>query len=948
MTTTGSRVFTPHRPIKEHLLRGSGGIQAEIQDLRRDLVSTFCTYEGQQLAPYYEDTVDPTVTDDNTSGLVVGGFTRWARWINTAAGREFVLLDATTGAADWKETTGTLVGGAVTTVFGRTGNVASAVGDYVASQVNNDSIVAGATVKDALESLLAAIPAAAPVASVHGRIGAVVSVAGDYVASEVTNDSGVAGAFVKNALDSLDSLKVPTGRVLTAGNGLAGGGDLSANRTFDVVALDGSITASPGGIQVGVISDTQHGSRGGGSLHSVATPVSSGFMSFSDKSKLNSIAFGADVSPVTSVFSRVGAVVAVLNDYAASLVDNDSSVPGATVKDALESLASTQVPTARLLTAGAGLTGGGDLSADRTFDIVANGDGSIVVNPDDIQVGILATDAQHGIRGGGTQHALASGASAGFMSPTDKIKLDAIGGGVNSAWQELILDKDLTDPPGGPAPNDRYIVASPATGAWVGKEDRIAQWNGASWDFILPTEGFTAWVADEDFWYTYNGSWAVEFVPRSRTLTAGAGLTGGGDLEANRTFNVAAHADGSIVVNPDDIQVGILATDAQHGARGGGTQHALAVASGLAGFLSGADKQIINDLSTTYAPLTRNLTAGAGLTGGGTLAADRTFNVIANADGSIVVNADDVQVGVLATDAQHGTRGGGTQHALVVPAGAAGFMSGADKSKLDGVATNANNYSHPNHSGDVTSVGDGVQTIANNAVTNAKAAQMAANTVKANPTAGLANASDLVVGANTVLGRVGGNIVAAQLATAQIADNAATNAKIADMAVNTIKGRITAGTGDPEDLTAAQVRTIINVEAGAAAVRLRQTRQVEVTVDTTTTSLTFVTLLTDSITITAGGIIMVQVSIGTSNSNNNITNFFRLVIDGVVRRGSAYTSSGSNNPGSVGLVYRVAGLAAGARTVTLEWRVASGTGQVRPVTVPDDEHATMIIQEATV
>ena len=48
-----------------------------------------------------------------------------------------------------------------------------------------------------------------------------------------------------------------------------------------------------------------------------------------------------------------------------------------------------------------------------------------------------------------------------------------------------------------------------------------------------------------------------------------------------------------------------------------------------------------------------------------------------------------------------------------------------------------------------------------------------------------------------------------------IANNAVTNAKAADMAVSTIKGRVTAGTGDPEDLTASQVRTLINVADGA-------------------------------------------------------------------------------------------------------------------------------------
>lgn len=76
-----------------------------------------------------------------------------------------------------------------------------------------------------------------------------------------------------------------------------------------------------------------------------------------------------------------------------------------------------------------------------------------------------------------------------------------------------------------------------------------------------------------------------------------------------------------------------------------------------------------------HAATATQIIAGAGLTGGGTLAADRTLNVVAHADGSIVVAADSVQVGVI-SDAQHGTRGGGTTHAAAVelPA-AAGFLS---------------------------------------------------------------------------------------------------------------------------------------------------------------------------------------------------------------------------------------------------------------------------------
>jgi hypothetical protein len=58
-----------------------------------------------------------------------------------------------------------------------------------------------------------------------------------------------------------------------------------------------------------------------------------------------------------------------------------------------------------------------------------------------------------------------------------------------------------------------------------------------------------------------------------------------------------------------------------------------------------------------------------------------------------------------------------------------GSMSSADKTKLDGIASGANLYVHPNHSGDVTSVADGAQTIAAGAVSLAKMANMATASV---------------------------------------------------------------------------------------------------------------------------------------------------------------------------------------------------------------------------
>jgi hypothetical protein len=89
------------------------------------------------------------------------------------------------------------------------------------------------------------------------------------------------------------------------------------------------------------------------------------------------------------------------------------------------------------------------------------------------------------------------------------------------------------------------------------------------------------------------------------TITAGAGLTGGGTTASNMSIDVAA-TDGSIAVAANSIGVGVLQNDGQHGSLGGGADHAVATTA-FAGFMSGADKTILNNArfivqATTNAP----------------------------------------------------------------------------------------------------------------------------------------------------------------------------------------------------------------------------------------------------------------------------------------------------------------------------------------------------------
>lgn len=103
-------------------------------------------------------------------------------------------------------------------------------------------------------------------------------------------------------------------------------------------------------------------------------------------------------------------------------------------------------------------------------------------------------------------------------------------------WQEPVIDKDLTTPPGGESEGDRYLIISGGSGTdFSGHDNDIAQYINGSYSFYTPLEGWMIWIKDEDKLYKFDGSSWSEF-------TSGAGISNivedttpqlGGDLDLN-------------------------------------------------------------------------------------------------------------------------------------------------------------------------------------------------------------------------------------------------------------------------------------------------------------------------------------------------------------------------------------------------------------------------------
>jgi len=170
--------------------------------------------------------------------------------------------------------------------------------------------------------------------------------------------------------------KAATSTTISAGTGLTGGGDLSANRTISANFGTGAGTIAQGNDSriVGAEQTTNKGAANGYASLNSSTVVPSAQLG-SGTADTTTFLRGDNTwattpaAPVTSVAGKTGVVTLVKADVGLTNVDNtsDANKPVSTAQQtALDSKANTTIT----VSAGTGLTGGGDLSANRTFAVV--------------------------------------------------------------------------------------------------------------------------------------------------------------------------------------------------------------------------------------------------------------------------------------------------------------------------------------------------------------------------------------------------------------------------------------------------------------------------------------------------------------------------------------------------------------------------------------------------
>tara|TARA_R110001592_G_scaffold6330_6_gene34147 strand:+ start:11 stop:3613 length:3603 start_codon:yes stop_codon:yes gene_type:complete len=452
------------------------------------------------------------------------------------------------------------------------------------------------------------------------------------------NDDASAGTKITQNTNDITALKAIT---LTAGTGLTGGGDLTANRTF--TTNDSQI-----------VHDNLSGFVANEHIDHSGVTLTAGA----------GLTGGGDIT-TSRTFNAVGGTGITVNANDIQTNDSEIDIHALSGYVANEHIDHTAVT----LTAGNGLSGGGDISASRTFALDLNELSSATVDVSTDSIAII-DNGDNGSKKESIADFVAAMAGTGLGASAGQLQVTGITGDIQSVdvggtGQDILQGSETLG-----NGTIRYYIRSIDGGTYTNATESgnvitidgdinairggfsgtgLIGFNSGTGAISTTADNYASWSID-----TSSGG-SAEAISSGETLT----INGSGGISVDHTGNV-------ITISQSDLDGDIQGVSAGNGLTGGGTSGTISInVAGGNGISVAADEittddtyikglfSASGDLSysngvfsfTNDAGDIEGVTAGVGLSGGGTsgtvsLTVGSGFGITTTADAVEVANAD--------------------------------------------------------------------------------------------------------------------------------------------------------------------------------------------------------------------------------------------------------------------------------------------------------------------